>query len=178
MRTPNSSAQTNTATGDTRADSTDSPAVCDRHMRSHARVESTIERVKNAGGSRFPFTAFDANQAWLLLAVIADTAVRWFQALCLRGPLPRAKHKALRWRLWHTPARIVRHARRQALKLPDDLKASHTILAARMRINMLNRQPRNPENRPTRTPEHPTTPRTIPTHPQQTTKTATNNPNP
>ena len=119
-------------------DSTDTPAVCDRHMRAHAHVESTIERVKDAGGSRFPFTSFDANSAWLLLAVLADTVVRWFQWLCLRGPLSRAKHKALRWRLWHTPARIVRHARKRILKLPGNLKASHTILAARIRINLLN----------------------------------------
>ena len=119
-------------------DSADTPAECDRHMRAHARVEGTIERVKDTGGSRFPFTAFDANQAWLLLAALADTAVRWFQALCLTGLLSRAKHKTLRWRLWHTPARVVRHARRQVLKLPGNLKASHTILAAQTRIHMLN----------------------------------------
>ena len=68
-------------------DSTDTPAVCDRHMRAHARVECTIERVKDTGGSRFPFTDFDANSAWLQLSVLADTVVRWFPALCLRGPL-------------------------------------------------------------------------------------------
>ena len=60
-------------------DSTDTPAVCDRHMRAHAHVESIIERVKDAGGSRFPFTSSDGNSAWLLLAVLADTVVRWFQ---------------------------------------------------------------------------------------------------
>ena len=63
--------------------------------------------------------------------------VRWFQRLCLTGPLSRAKHKALRWFIWHTPARVVRHARRQALRLPANLKASQIILTARMRLNLL-----------------------------------------
>ena len=119
-------------------DSTDTPAVSDQHMRAHAHVESTIERVKDASGSRFPFTSFDGNSAWLLLAVLTDTVVRWFQQLCLTGPLSRAKHKTLRWHLWHTPARVVRHARKRILKLPDNLKASHTILTARIHINLLN----------------------------------------
>ena len=106
-------------------------------MRGHTRVEGAIERVKDAGGSRFPFTGSDADQAWLLLAVLADTDVRRFQRLCLRGLLPRAKRKALRWNLWHTPARVVRHARRQTLKLPGNLKASQETLTARTRINLL-----------------------------------------
>ena len=70
--------------------STLSAAVCDQHMRAHARVENTIARVEGTGGNRFPFTCFHANAAWLQLA--AST---------------------------------------------DNLKASKTILAARMRINLL-----------------------------------------
>ena len=113
------------------------PVVCDPRMRTHACVECTIERVKDTGGSRFPFTALHANSAWLQLSVLADTVVRWFQAFCLRGPLSRAKHKAMRRRLWHTPARIVRHARKRILQLPGNPKASQMILAARTRINLL-----------------------------------------
>ena len=116
---------------------TASAAVCDRYMRAHARVEDTIARVNHTGGNRFPFTAFDANSAWLQLAAFTDAAVRWFQKLCLTGPLSRAKHKALRWFIWHTPARVIRHARRQILRLPSNHKTSQDILTARKRINLL-----------------------------------------
>jgi Transposase DDE domain group 1 len=41
----------------------------------------------------------------------------WTQALLLAGPLAVAEPKALRYRLLHVAARIVRHARRRILRL-------------------------------------------------------------
>jgi Transposase DDE domain group 1 len=41
----------------------------------------------------------------------------WTQALLLDGDLAGAEPKALRYRLWHVAARIVRHARRAILRL-------------------------------------------------------------
>lgn len=41
------------------------PAELDRQMRTHARVEDHIQRLKDSGLERFPFTDWEANQAWL-----------------------------------------------------------------------------------------------------------------
>jgi hypothetical protein len=78
-------------------------------MRAHAHVEDHIRRVKDSGLCRFPFTSFDPKQAWLAAVCFAGDLVRWFQLLCLTGQLARAEPKTLRWRLWHAPARLVRH---------------------------------------------------------------------
>ncbi len=84
------------------------PVEADRHMRAHAHVEDNIRRLKDSAASRFPFSDFDANSAWLAIVCMADSLVRWFQQLCLTGPLAVAEPKTLRWSLWHTPARVVR----------------------------------------------------------------------
>ena len=106
-------------------------------MRAHARVEDHIARLKHSGAKRFPFRGFAANTAWHQLAALADTAVRWFQQTCLTGTLKHARPKTLRWNLWHTPARLVRHARANTLVLPANSAATAAILNARIRINLL-----------------------------------------
>ncbi|MFN2503372.1 MAG: transposase, partial [Acidimicrobiales bacterium] len=83
----------------------------DADMRAHAHVEDHIRRLKASGLERFPFCDLDANRAWMAVVCFAADLVRWFQLLCLSGALARAEPKALRWNLWHTPARIVRRAR-------------------------------------------------------------------
>lgn len=95
------------------------PAHSDADIRAHARVENNIARLKDSGANRFPFTDLDANQAWLTLVTFADALVRWFQLLCLPGtPLQEARPKTLRWQLWHTPARLIRHARKTTIRIP------------------------------------------------------------
>ncbi len=106
-------------------------------MRAHARVEDHIARLKDSGAKRFPFCDLNANTTWHQLAAFADTAVRWFQQTCLTGALRHARPKTLRWNLWHTPARLVRHARASTLALPPDSAATAAILNARTRINLL-----------------------------------------
>jgi hypothetical protein len=91
-------------------DAAGDPVTLDVHMRAHAHVEDHIRRLKDSGAERFPFTDIDANRTWLAVVCFADTLVRWFQLLCLTGYLAVAEPKTLRWALWHTPARIVRHA--------------------------------------------------------------------
>ena len=86
--------------------------VLDAHMRAHAHVEDHIRRLKSCGLLRFPFCDLQANRAWLAVVRYGADLVRWFQLLCLRGPLALAEPKTLRWQLWHTPARIVRRSRR------------------------------------------------------------------
>jgi hypothetical protein len=106
----------------------------DVHLRAHAHVEDHIRRLKASGLERFPFTDLDANRAWMALVCFAADLVRWFQLLCLRGPLAKAEPKTLRWQLWHTPARVVRHARQTIVRILDDWPTADALLAAYHRI--------------------------------------------
>lgn len=114
-----------------------SPAVLDADMRAHAHVEQHIARLKDSGLTRMSFASLEANNAWLTLLCWAADLTRWFQLLCLTGPLTNAAPKALRWRLWHAPARIIREARRDTIRLLDDWPDTPTLLAAHGRINQL-----------------------------------------
>ena len=106
------------------------PAELDRKMRAHAHVEDHIGRLKDSGLERFPFTAWEANQAWLQTVMWATDLATWFQLLCLDGPLARAKPKRLRWTFWHAPARIIRTARRDVVRILDGWPTAHDIIAA------------------------------------------------
>lgn len=113
------------------------PAEADVHMRAHAHVEDHIRRLKASGLERFPFTDLDANRAWMALVCFAADLVRWFQLLCLTGPLAKAEPKTLRWQLWHTPARVVRRARRSVVRILDDWPHSGQLLKAYGRIALI-----------------------------------------
>ena len=110
------------------------PVEVDVFMRAHARVEDHIRRLKASGLERFPFTDLHANQAWLATVAMAADLVRWFQLLCLTGPLAAAEPKTLRWQLWHTPARVIHKARRHVIRLLDGWPDSTEILAAYQHI--------------------------------------------
>lgn len=113
------------------------PVELDVSMRAHACVEDHIRRLKASGLERFPFTDLDANRAWLATVAMAADLVRWFQLLCLTGPLAAAEPKTLRWRLWHTPARVIRHSRRHVIRLLDGWPDTNEILTAYGRIAAL-----------------------------------------
>jgi len=113
------------------------PVQLDVHMRAHAHVEDNIRRLKDSGAQRFPFVDFAANQAWLAAVCFADALVRWFQQLCVTGPLAVAEPKTLRWQLWHTPARYVRHARQHIVRILDDWPTADVLLGAYGHINLI-----------------------------------------
>jgi hypothetical protein len=110
------------------------PVTLDTAMRAHAHVEDHIRRLKDSGLCRFPFRDLGANRAWLAVVCFAGDLVRWFQLLCLTGPLARAEPKSLRWRLWHAPARLIRHARRDIVRILDGWPDAPAIVAAHARI--------------------------------------------
>jgi hypothetical protein len=120
---------TDTAAGD--------PVTLDVHIRAHAHVEDHIRRLKDSGAQRFPFVDIDANRAWLATVCHADALVRWFQLLCLSGPLAVAEPKTLRWTLWHTPARLVRRARRHVVRILDSWPTSGELLGAYQRLALI-----------------------------------------
>ena len=111
-------------------DAVGDPARLDADMRAHAQAEDTIARLKDSGLDKMPFRAWAANAAWTALCVISLALVSWFQALRLTGALANPAPKRLRWQLWHTPARIVRTARRTTARLPDHHPGTPALLAA------------------------------------------------
>jgi hypothetical protein len=113
------------------------PVDRDVFHRAHAQVEDHIERLKDSGLECLPFTDLDANRAWLVLVCLAADLVRWFQLLCLTGVLQTAEPKALRWRLWHAPARQVRSGHRRIVRLLDGWPDADALLCAYRRIALV-----------------------------------------
>jgi len=113
------------------------PVELDQFMRAHAHVESDICRGKHSGLERFPFSKFAANFAWMEAVGVSSTLVRWFQRLCLHGALAKANPKALRWHLWHAPARVTRSGRRTIVRVLDGWPNADQLVHAHERIALL-----------------------------------------
>jgi hypothetical protein len=113
------------------------PVDHDVTMRAHAHVESHIQRLKESGLNRFPFTNFEANSNWLLSVALSADLVRWFQLLCLRGPWKQARPKALRWEIFHAPGRLVYRSRRRIVRLLEGWPTTDVLLGAYQRIARL-----------------------------------------
>ena len=118
-------------------DADGTPVQLDAHMRNHAHVEDHIKRLKDSGLERFPFSDLDANRAWMQLVCLAADLVRWFQHLCCTGELATAEPKRMRWSLWHTPARIVRRAGRDVMRIVDGWPTTGDLLDAHQRITAI-----------------------------------------
>jgi hypothetical protein len=93
------------------------PAELDLVMRNHAHVENHIQRLKDSGLCRFPFTDFQANANWMAIVMLSADLVRWFQLLCFEGHWASARPKALRWGLFHAPGRLVRTGRQSLVRI-------------------------------------------------------------
>lgn len=118
-------------------DQTHTPVELDKHMRAHAHVEDHIRRLKDSGLERFPFTSLDANRAWLALVGMAADLVRWFQLLCCTGHIAKAEPKPMRWSFWHTPARVVRRAGADTVRIIDGWSTATDLLDASTNIAAL-----------------------------------------
>src|SRR4030081_916234 len=64
-----------------------------------------------------PFCDFAANAAWVEVVLMAQDLLAWTRGLCLGGDLAKAEPKRLRYTLWHTAGRLVRHGRTTTLRL-------------------------------------------------------------
>jgi hypothetical protein len=107
-----------------------------RH-RSHARVEDRIRCGKDTGLANLPFRNFDDNQAWLELVLAAQDLIAFFQALCLDGQAACWEPKKLRYRLFHTAARVVRSGRRIIVRLQQNWPWSGLLHSAFDRLYAL-----------------------------------------
>ena len=61
----------------------------------------------------------------------------WLRHLALDGRLAKAEPKTLRYRIFHTAARLVRGGRRKTLKIAATWPWGTAIVAARKRIQAL-----------------------------------------
>jgi len=88
------------------------------HREKAGTVEMVNDVLKNdLGAGVLPSKYFGANAAWLRLVVMAHnvlTALKW---IALPAELLTARPKRLRFLIFNTPGRLVRHARRLLLRL-------------------------------------------------------------
>jgi hypothetical protein len=98
--------------------------------RQHAQVEDPVKTLKATVASYLPFHSFDANSAWLELALAAHDITVWTQLLTLDGEHRICEPKRLRYRILHVAGHLTRHARRTTLHLPTDWPWANAILRA------------------------------------------------
>ena len=112
-------------------------AVLELRHRGRARVEDSIRCGKDTGMRNLPHHAFEHNQTWLELSLIAQDLLCWTKLICLTGELATAEPKRLRQRLLHTGAKLVRHGRRTRLKLDRDWPWATVLAAAFERLRAI-----------------------------------------
>jgi Transposase DDE domain group 1 len=88
--------------------------------RDHATVETAGVRTAKAMGLRnLPSRTWQVNAGWVLAANIAADLAAWTRLLghCDDRELRNADPETLRYRIWHLPARLARHARQRTLAI-------------------------------------------------------------
>jgi hypothetical protein len=112
-------------------------AVLECRHRQHAHVEDRIRDDKDTGLSKFPFKAFQLNEVWLEIVMLAHDLIVWTQALCLDGELAKAEPKRLRYRLLHVAGRLAFSGRRAKLHLQTTWPWASDLLAAFQKLKTL-----------------------------------------
>jgi hypothetical protein len=86
-----------------------------------------------------PSRQFAINQAWLACALTAIDLLAWTQTILLHDDrsLSRAEPKALRYRLLHTAARLVRGGRKLRLKIDRTWRWARVLAQAFHRLRAL-----------------------------------------
>jgi Transposase DDE domain group 1 len=120
---------TNTATGQVQ--------FLDVRHRSQAHVEDKMKEWKATGAEKLPAIGADRAAAWLHLAALTVTLTAWCRHLALDGPLAGAEPKALRYRLWSAPARLVTHAGHRILKISPTWPWAADLARAFTRVQAL-----------------------------------------
>jgi hypothetical protein len=112
-------------------------AALELRHRGRARVEDSIRAGKDTGMRNLPHHAFEHNQTWLELSLIAQDLVAWMKLLCLDGEVAKAEPKRLRHRLLHVAGRLVRHGRRARLRLQADWPWAAALVDAFTRLRAI-----------------------------------------
>ena len=112
-------------------------AALELRHRGRARVEDSIRAGKDTGMRNLPHYAFEHNQTWLEISLIAQDLLCWTRLICLEGDLAKAEPKRLRNLLLHVAGKLVRHGRRTRLKLDRDWPSSQALAAAFLRLRTI-----------------------------------------
>ena len=88
------------------------------HREKAGSIELVHDVIKNElGGGVLPSKYFGANAAWLRMAVITFNVLTAMKRLALPAELLTARPKRLRFLIFHTPGRLIHHARKTVLRL-------------------------------------------------------------
>jgi hypothetical protein len=113
------------------------PQFIDVLHRDHATVETGGVRTAKAMGLRnLPSKDWQVNKGWVLAANLAADLTAWARLLGLydQPDLRNAEPDTLRYRIWHLPARLVRHARKRILKISPDWPWAGAFLTCWQRL--------------------------------------------
>jgi hypothetical protein len=109
------------------------PQRLEARHRVQARVEGFIRCGKDTGLARWPSYSFAINTA----AAIAIDLLCWMRLLPLDGPLAKAEPAALRYRLLHAAARLVKRSRHLILRVPQTWPWAQDFAAAVNRVRAI-----------------------------------------
>jgi hypothetical protein len=114
------------------------PQYIDVTHREHAVVEDGVRTSKAMGLRNLPSKNLASQLRWVLAANIAADLAAWSRLLGLYDcdGLEDAEPDTLR-RLWHIPARLVRHARQRILKICPDWPWKQAFLTCWQRLSAL-----------------------------------------
>jgi hypothetical protein len=113
------------------------PQYIDVVHREHAVVETGGVRTAKALGLRnLPSKTWQVNCGWVIASGIAADLAAWNRLLGFPGDpgLRGADPDTLRYRVWHIPARLVRHARGRVLKISPDWPWTDAFLTCWQRL--------------------------------------------
>ncbi|CAN5222769.1 hypothetical protein BH24GEM2_BH24GEM2_16720 [soil metagenome] len=92
------------------------------HREKAGSIEAAHAVIKNElAGGVLPCGRFGANAAWLRLAVLTFNVLTGLKRLALPAELLTARPKRLRFLIFNTPGKLVRHARQVILRLTRSL---------------------------------------------------------
>jgi Transposase DDE domain group 1 len=113
------------------------PQFIDALQRDHATVETDgVRTAKSMGLRNLPSKTWQVNKGWVLAANIAADLTAWARLLGFHDQpdLRDAEPDTLRYRIWHLPARLVRHARKRNLKISPDWPWKDAFLICWLRV--------------------------------------------
>jgi hypothetical protein len=113
------------------------PQYIDTVHREHAVVETAGVRTAKAMGLRnLPSFTWQVNCGWVIAANIAADLTAWTRLLGFGDDpdLHGADPDTLRYRIWHIPARLARHARERILKISPSWPWKDAFLACWHRL--------------------------------------------
>ncbi len=94
---------------------------------------------KAMGLARLPSKSWTVNRAWVLTANLAADLDAWLRLLTLHDheDLAGAEPETMRFRIYHLPARLARHARRRFLRLERTWPWTEAFTACWRRLTTL-----------------------------------------